>query len=168
MSSNPLLHDLISTPPNIMVENITGPVRRPVSGVKRTKRENVFFARSIAAIMFQLTFSLHTPETGDFCGEGIICYGVWRGSHCPRLGIWITKGLASLKGEDFSQWADTKTRLAHRNVWISNAARTLWMVLGIFFIGATFDHETQLLVRLWKRDLVSKFDSIIQKIIGRA
>lgn len=32
--------------------------------------------------MFHLTFSLDTPETGDFKVEKIIPYRVWRGSYC--------------------------------------------------------------------------------------
>lgn len=43
MSSSPLLHELISTPLNIMVENIIpGPVKVAVSGPVNRKDENIF------------------------------------------------------------------------------------------------------------------------------
>lgn len=71
------------------------------------------------------------------------------------------------KGGRRWQGADVRTRLAHQNIWISNTVKTLWMLLCGFFIRGTFDYETQLLIGLWISDWVSKFDSIIQKIIGQ-
>lgn len=69
-SMNVMLQDFISTPQNIKVENKPPrPVKVPISGVKSCqedkKKENIFTS-FITAIMFQLTFSLDTPETSDF------------------------------------------------------------------------------------------------------
>lgn len=169
MSSNPLLHDLISTPLNIMVENITpGPVRSGVKSCQTNKKEENIFRR---------------VHHGDYVSADILPRHTWdrwllRWEDYP---LWSLKrfplsearnmnnqrvGVA--KGGRRWQRADTKTRLAHQNIWISNTVKTLWMVLCGVFIGATFDYETQLSVRLWISDWVSKFDSIIQKIIGPA
>lgn len=172
MSSNPLLHDLISTPLNIMVENITpGPVRKPVSGVtscQMNKKEDNIFRRvhhgdTVSADIFpRYTWDRWLSQREDYLLWSLKRFLLSESKNMNNQRAGLAEG-----GRRW-QWADTKTRLAHQNIWISNTVETLWMVLCSFFIRATFDFETQLLVRLWISDWVSKFDSIIQKIIGPA
>lgn len=145
MSSNPLLHDLISTPLNIMVNITPGPVRKAVSGVNscqmNKKDENIF----------------HRLHRGDNVSADILPRYTWDRwlLRCEDYLLWSLKrfplseaknmnnqraGVA--KGGRHWQWDDTNTRLAHRNIWISNTVKTLWMVPCGFGIGAALDDET--------------------------
>lgn len=145
----PLLPDLISTPLNIMVENITpGPVRKPVSGVKSrqtNKKEEHIFCRvhggdSVSAdILPRYTWDRWLLREEDY---------LWRSLKrflLSEAGNMNNQRAAVAEGGRRWQWADTETRLAHQNVWISNTARTRWIILDSFSIRATVDYETQLL-----------------------
>lgn len=128
MSSNPLLHDLISTPLNTMVENLTpAPVRKPLSGVKscqtNKKEENIFrrvhHGDNVSAdILPRYTWDRWLLRRED--------YPLWslkrfllseaRNMNNQRVGV--------VQGGRRWQWADTRTKLAHQNIWISNTVKT--------------------------------------------
>lgn len=130
MSSNPLLHDLISTPLNIMVENITpGPVIKPVSGVtscQMNKKEDNIFRRvhhgdTVSADIFpRYTWDRWLSRREDYLLWSLkrFLLSQSRNMNNERAGL--------AEGGRLWQWADTKTRLAHQNIWISNTVRTLW------------------------------------------
>lgn len=155
-----------------MVENITpGPVRKPVGGFKsrqtNKKEENIF----------------HRVHHGDSVSADILPPYTWdrwllRQEDNPLWSLkrFLLSAASNMNNqragvaEGGRRWqrAVVRTRLAHQNIWISNTEKTLWTMHCGVSVRTTFDNETQLLVRLWISDWVSKFDSIIQKIIGPA